>query len=328
MKSPIRLLSLMIAATAFTLLVSGCYTQLTTRGGDMESSSAAYEQPGTYEEGDTLAPQEDYSNYVFDDYDTWRPHYWMGMDFYYPSYSWWGYPYGDPFFYGYYGYPYYSYYGFPYNGYYGYYGSPYYGYPYSYYRGYPFVVYAGNTRNYQTRESGYRRSGMNRVGGYYGTSGTPSGSVSAAPAGRRAGSSSVAPSRSVRSSPSSAPTRSYVPRSSGRSRQVAPAGRSSAPRVRSAPSRGSSGRSGTSGGSRSSGSHRSGRSRSYYQAPSAGSYRSSAPAYRSYTPPARSYTPSYSPSSSRSSAPASSAPRSGGSSGGSRSSGATRSGHR
>jgi len=322
MKSPTKLLSLFIPAFALTLLVSGCYTQLVTREGDEGSTSAAYEQPRTSDEGDTLAqPPQDYSDYVYNDDYAWQPHYGIGFDFYYPSYYWWnpyyaglmwGSPYGYPYYGGYYGYPYY-----------GDYGNSYYGYPYSYYRGYPFVVYAGNTQGSQTRESGYRRSGVNRVGGYYGTSGTPSGSVNVPPAGRRPGSSSVAPSRKAASSPGSAPARGYVPRSSGRSTQAAPAGRSSAPGVRSAPSRGSSRGSATGGGHRSSG-----RSRSYYEVPSSGSYRVGVPAYRSYTPPSRGYSPSSSPSPARSSSAPSSAPSSGGSSGGSRSSGASRSGHR
>ena len=308
MKSPIKLLSLFIPAFALTLLVSGCYTQLVTREGDEGSSSAGYEQPRSYDESDTLAQQpQDYSNYIYDDYYSWRPHYGVGLDFYYPSYYWW-----DPYYSGMmWGSPFWS----PY--------SPYYGYPYSYYRGYPFVVYAGNTRGSQTRESGYRRSGVNRVGGYYGTSGGPSGSVSAAPASRRSGSGYAAPSRKTEAAPGRAPSRGYVPRSSGRSTQAAPAGRSSAPSVRSAPSRGSSRGSATGGGHRSSG-----RSRSYYEVPSSGSYRVGVPAYRSYTPPSRGYSPSSSPSPARSSSAPSSAPSSGGSSGGSRSSGASRSGHR
>jgi len=320
MKSPLKLLSLMIPAVALTLLVSGCYTQLVTREGDEATSSGGYEQPRSYDETDTLAQQpQDYSNYVYDD-SYWRPHTWIGFDFYYPSYYWWnpyytGLMWGSPFWYPYY----YGYYGYPY---YGYYGYPSYGYPYSYYRGYPFVVYAGNTRTYQTRESGYRRSGVDRVGGYYGTSGTPSGSISVPPASRRSGSSSVAPLRKTEPSPGRAPARGYVPRSSGRSPEAAPAGRSSAPSVRSAPSRGSSG--GASGG----GNRSSGRSRSYYEVPPTGSYRNAEPGYRGYTPPARGSTPSYSPSPARSSAPSSPAPSSGGSSGGSRSSGASRSGHR
>ena len=319
MKPSRKLLSLLASAFALSLFVSGCYTQLATEEEDESSSEARYDVPRSYEEGDTLEPRPSY----YDDYDQSRHRHWIGFSFYYPGY--WD-PFYDPWYWGSsFSYPYspyyyrYSYgYGYPY----GYYGYPYSYYPYHYYTGYPFVVYAG--RN-QTRESGYRRTGASRVGGYYGSGTTPGASLSIPSASRRSGSGRDAgysrPSnRSTESSSGRGSSRGYVPESRGRSRDVAPPSRSSAPSARQAPSGGSSrGSSSPSGSTRSSGS--SGRSRSYYDSPS-GSYRHDAPASRGNTP---SYTPSYTPSHSPPPAP-SSAPSSGGSQGGTRSGGATRSG--
>ena len=336
MKSTIRLLNLSVSLFALAIFASGCYTQLaTTRDEDQTSDRSSYEASRSYDDADTVAARgiSDFDEDV-------RGQYRAGFDFYYPSAWYWGAGfYGDPIYNlygypGYYGYPY-NYYGYGYPGYYGYgnYGifNPYYG-----YSGYPFVTYAatGSRRN-QTRDAGYRRSGLTRNAGYSrGVTASVSSSPGVSPASRRAGTQgggTVAPAnRRSGSQVNRSATRNYTPQSSTRVPSATTPSGSSSPSARSTPSGGSRAPSSTP--PRSSGTNR---SRGYSDSPASGTYRndggssrsgSSSPGSSRTSSP--SYTPSYSPSHTPapSSAPSSPAPSSGGSSGGNRSSGSTRTG--
>ena len=331
MKPILKIISIVIPLIALSLLLSGCYTQLATTADDGEGS---YRTPSrgaqTYDQSDTTSSaQQTY----YDDYDQMYGHSRVGFGYYYPSSWYWDYGFGDPYFYGYpfyggmYFYPSaYGYYGYGYPNYWGYgFGYGYGSYPYGYYNGYPFVVYAGGgSSSSQTRNSGYRRTGFSRAGGYVGSTGSSVRSLPGASGVNRGtsgqGTGSVSPaSRRSSNTGVRGTNRNTAPPSSTRSRVVSSPGRSGSSGVRSsAPS---------SGGSRSpSGSNRnsgSSRGRGSSGAPGASYYRSS-PSYSPSSAP--SYTPRSAPSSSPSSAPVSSPSSSGSSGGQNRSSGATRSG--
>ena len=226
MKSSMKLLSLLVPLFSLSIFASGCYTQLAmTRDEDQSSDRSTYEQSRAHDDADTLAVRglSDYDEDV-------RGHFRTGFDFYYPSSWYWGAGfYGDPFynsygFPGYYGYPYnyygYGSYGYGYNPYYGGY-NPYYG-----YGGYPVVTYSaiGTTRN-QTREAGYRRSGLTRNSGSGSVRASVNSSPTVSPASRRSniqGGGAVSPSNRRSGTPTNrATTRTYSPASSSRGQSVA-----------------------------------------------------------------------------------------------------------
>ncbi len=363
MKPTLRIARLLLVVSTTSILLSGCYTQLAT----MEDDADRYERNGAARVVDEQDSTADRAPSYYDDYDDWRGHHRLGFSYYYPSSWYWNTAFSDPY---YYGWPFYGYnfgylegFGRNFYGYGPYYYGGYYGYsPYGYYHGYPYVVYGSTSFSQdQTRNSGYRRTGDGRLGGY---SGRPSSAVGVTPASRRAGyqvpASAVPGARRAESPSSRGSSRSYAPPSSGRSSGSSAPSRSGSPSVRSAPSSGGS-RS-PAGGTRSSGTTRSrgtaeapmsGYYRPYVSpqstgsnavAPASGYYRPSTGTQRSgsssYAPSSgyyradggsqRSSAPSYTPSSSSPapsySPPATSAPSSGGGDGGSRSSGASRSG--
>ena len=361
MKPSIRFARTLLVASATTILLSGCYTQLATR----EDDGDQYEKYGAARTVDEQDSTADRTPYYYDDYDQWRGHYRLGFSYYYPSWWYWDAAFADPYYGGWtpFGYPfsYSDYYGYGrgFYGYgaYGYGGYGYYGYdPYGYYQGYPYVVYAGTTKE-QTRNSGYRRTGGGRLSG---VTGRPATTMGLTPAGRRAGSQGATAAPATRRSVSPAArgtSRSYTPQSSGTSGGSSAPSRTGSPSTRSAPSSGGS-RS-PEGGTRNSGSTRSrgasdapmsGYYRSYIGTQSSGSnavapassyYRPSAASQRSgssYVAPSsgsyrgdggsqRSSSPSYSSPSTSSAPSSSSAPASSsGGGGGSRSGGASRSG--
>jgi hypothetical protein len=340
MKSTIRLLNLSVSLFALAIFASGCYTQLaTTRDEDQTSDRPGYEASRSYNDADTVAARgiSDFDEDV-------RGQYRAGFDFYYPSAWYWGAGfYGDPIYNlygypGYYGYPY-NYYGYGYPGYgygYGYYGgfNPYYG-----YNGYPFVTYApGGTRYSQTRNAGYRRSGLNRTDGYSGgLRASVSSSLGVSPASRRSsspGGTTVAPAnRRSGTQINRGTARSSVSGSPSRARSFAAPSGSSTPSARSTPSGGS--RAPSSSAPRSSGTTR---SRGYSDSPASGTNQNGGGSSRVGSPSpsssgsSRGSSPSYTPAPASSSPARSSSPppSSGGSSGGSggdnRSSGASRTG--